>query len=69
MKMIVLVLPLLFVAPFAHATASDEAETFGLWGWMASLLESENDEAANENTPAQLESVQDESRSFNSIIR
>jgi hypothetical protein len=69
MKKIVLVLPLLLVAPFAHATANPEAGTLDLWSWVVSLFESESEDAAAENTAEQLESVQDESRSFTSIIR
>lgn len=69
MKKLAMTAALALCAPMAHAAPVADADSFDLWNWVASLFESQNENAANENTSAQLESVQDESRSFNSIIR
>ena len=70
MKKIVLMLTFILLAPMAHAAAEVEADTIDLWSWMASFFESQsNDEASQDTSAQQQESIQDESRSFTSIIR
>lgn len=69
MKKLAMTVVLALCTPMAHAAPVDDVDAFDLWNWVTSLFESQNENTANENTSAQLESVQDESRSFTSIIR
>ena len=60
MKKIALLFALVAFAPLANATAA-ETGSFDFWAWVESLFEAESDASST--------AIQDESRSFNSIIR
>ncbi len=58
---------------FAKPSEQIDAMYGDFWNWLKALLESEDDEelppAESSEATAQTESIQDESRSFTSIIR
>lgn len=61
MKRIGLMFALAAFFPAAHAAAGVDPAPFDFWAWVESLFESESDEIST--------AIEDESRSFNSIIR
>lgn len=61
MRKIGLMFALAAFFPAAHAAVGVDPEPFDFWAWVESLFESESD--------ADSTAIQDESRSFNSIIR
>jgi hypothetical protein len=63
MKKLALIAALSVFAPALYAAPTASTESFDFWAWVQSLIDSESAADAPTN------SIQDESRSFTSIIR